>query len=161
MGLHMQPVIQKLTEKSQRTLAGQHIASDEHSHRPYAQPQPQFPPALANVHPQLAQAAEAIAASPQPAAATDRPMPTAPALAVRKPEGAAGASANAQEAWLPDIYHFGSLCLTGEERHAGAAALPTPFIPAPPRVAADQMFNFDHGALSAGLVEETSYMAWF
>ena len=75
--------------------------------------------------------------------------------------GAAGTSAGAKEAWLADIYHFGSLGPSGEERSLGAATLPTPFIPATPRVAEDQIFNFDHGALSAGLLEETSYMAWF
>ena len=73
----------------------------------------------------------------------------------------AGSIGGAHEAWLADIYHFGSLGSTGEECYAGAEALPTPFIPAPQRVAEDQIFNFDHGALNAGLVEETSYMTWF
>ena len=136
-----------------------HISSGEHANAPHTQPQPQLPPALANAHPQLAQAAEdAIAASAQPQPAAGRPTA---ALPDRTLAGAAGASAGAQEAWLADIYHFGSLGPSGEERSLGAAALPTPFIPAPPRIAEDQMFNFDYGALSAGLVEETSYMAWF
>ena len=150
--------MQKLTEKS-KTLVKHHISSSEHAHTPYTQPLPQLPLALANTHPQLAQAAEdAIAASAQPQPPASRRTAALPDRALA---GAAGASAGAQEAWLADIYHFGSLGPTGEERSLGAAALPTPFIPARPRVAEDQMFNFDYGALSAGLVEETSYMAWF
>lgn len=133
-----------------------HISSAEHVHAPYTQPQPQLPLALANAHPKLAQAAEdAIAASAQPQPPAGRP---AADLALA---GVADTSAGAEEPWLADIYHFGSLGPSGEERSLGAAALPTPFIPAPPRIAEDQMFNFDYGALSAGLVEETSYMAWF
>ena len=135
-----------------------HISSAEHVHAPYTQPQPQpqLPLALANAHPKLAQAAEdAIAASAQPQPPAGRP---AADLALA---GVADTSAGAEEAWLADIYHFGSLGPSGEECSLGAAALPTPFIPAPPRIAEDQMFNFDYGALSAGLVEETSYMAWF
>lgn len=148
ISLRTQPVIQRLTEKSQRTLAGQHIANDEHVHAPYAQ----LPPALANAHAQLAQAAEAIAARAQPAVGIS--MHTA--LADRVPDGA-----NAQEAWLPDIYHLGSPGLSGTtERCAGAVAL-TPFFSAPPSVAEDRIFKFDDGELSVGLLEETIHMAWF
>lgn len=153
--------MQKLMEKSQRTLVGRHIANGDHAEVSYSQLQPQLTPSLVNVHPQLVQTAEAIAASAPPQPATGRPMSTAPAISDSAPEGASGVSADGQEAWLPDLYHFGTLGLSSEARCEGAVALPTPFIPAPPRVAADQVFNFDHGALSVGLVEETSYMAWF
>ena len=58
--------------------------------------------------------------------------------------GAAGASAGTKEAWLADIYHFRSLGPSEEERPLGTANLPTPFIPAAPRVDEDRIFNFDH-----------------
>ncbi|KAF7299600.1 4Fe-4S ferredoxin-type domain-containing protein [Mycena chlorophos] len=41
-----------------------------------------------------------------------------------------------------------------------ATAQPTPFVPSEPRVAANDSFDFEHGALTAELAE-TSYMAWF
>ncbi|KAJ7700280.1 hypothetical protein B0H14DRAFT_3034208 [Mycena olivaceomarginata] len=41
-----------------------------------------------------------------------------------------------------------------------ASAQPTPFMPGEPRIAANDNFNFEHGALTAELAE-TSYMAWF
>ena len=66
-----------------------------------------------------------------------------------------------QNSWLPDIYRFSSMGLNVEERHTFASAQPTPFIPSSPRVTEDKDFNFDHGALTTDLVEETSYMAWF
>ena len=66
-----------------------------------------------------------------------------------------------QNTWLPDLYRFSSVGLSVEERYTFASAQPTPFIPSSPRVAEDKNFNFDHGALTTELVEETSYMAWF
>ncbi|KJA21980.1 hypothetical protein HYPSUDRAFT_202474 [Hypholoma sublateritium FD-334 SS-4] len=152
------PVIQKLMEKSQGTLAGRRFASDHGG----PQPQPQPMPSLANAHPQLVQAAEAIAESALPSPPAPGPaVATAPVLADGAPEGALGASAYEQEAWLPDVYHFGNLGISGEEQCVGAVELPTPFIPAAQHVAADQVFNFDHDALSAGLLDKISYMAWF
>ncbi|KAF7314467.1 4Fe-4S ferredoxin-type domain-containing protein [Mycena kentingensis (nom. inval.)] len=43
---------------------------------------------------------------------------------------------------------------------AFAKAQPTPFMPSEPRIAANDTFEFEHGALTAELAE-TSYMAWF
>lgn len=66
------------------------------------------------------------------------------------------------ESSLPDIYLFSSLGMSLEGgRYSFAPEKPTPFIPSSPRVAQNQIFNFDHGALDAGIVELTSYMAWF
>jgi hypothetical protein len=76
------------------------------------------------------------------------------------------------ETWLPDVYRFSSHGVGIDERYriangteAGgdegfASAQPTPFMPSEPRIAANDAFNFDHGALTAELAE-TSYMAWF
>ncbi len=136
--------MQKLMENSQRTLSQR-----DYTEASYSQTRPQLIPSLANAHPQLAHAAEAIAL-PQPA--TSHLTTSATTLDGRAPVGASGASPDGREAWLPDI---------GKERCVSAVALPTPFIPASPRIAPDLVFNFDHGALNAGLVEETSYMVWF
>ena len=146
--------MQKLIENSQRTLVTRQIANRDYAGASYSQARPQLIPLPANAHLQLAHAAEAIATSALPQMATSRPTTSATALEGSIPEGASGASATGQETFklLPDI---------GKERCVGAVSLPTPFIPVSPRIAADQVYNFDHGALSAGLVEETSYMVWF
>lgn len=72
-----------------------------------------------------------------------------------------GPSQPVHNPWLPDLYRFSSAGLSMEERYTFASAQPTPFIPSSPRIAEDKNFNFDHGALTTELVEETSYMAWF
>jgi len=70
---------------------------------------------------------------------------------------------------LPDIYHFSSVVDSVDERHQfSLLAAPVSstrrtrslFVPSSPRIAKDEKFNFDHGALMSEL-EETSYMAWF
>lgn len=68
---------------------------------------------------------------------------------------------------LPDIYHFSSMGVGVEGRYSFTPATSTQqqqktnlFVPSSPRIAEDEKFNFDHGALMAEL-EETSYMAWF
>lgn len=68
---------------------------------------------------------------------------------------------------LPDIYHFSSMGVGVEGRYSFTPATSTQqqqksnlFVPSSPRIAEDEKFNFDHGALTAEL-EETSYMAWF
>lgn len=75
---------------------------------------------------------------------------------------------------LPDIYHFSTVGVGVEERYSFTPLATTvlqqhrqqqqqpqnPFVPSSPRIAEDEKFNFDHGALTADL-EETSYMAWF
>ncbi|KAF8182616.1 hypothetical protein BJ912DRAFT_928505 [Pholiota molesta] len=157
------PVMQKLAEKSQRALANRHTAdgsgNTQTGYAMFPQPQPTLPPSFSGAHPLIAQAAERMEArsqgrrDPPPSAGS-----TSTAAATGRPGGAVD---HAQESWLPDIYHFSSLGLSLEERYAVASAQPTPFIASSPRVAENQTFNFDHGALSVGLVEETSYMAWF
>lgn len=74
---------------------------------------------------------------------------------------------------LPDIYHFSSMGVGVEEQYSFTSLAATVlqqhrqqqqqqnlFVPSSPRIAEDEKFNFDHGALTADL-EETSYMAWF
>ena len=140
--------MQKLIESSRRTLVAWHVANN-YTEAPYSQAWPQLMPSLANAHPQLAHAAEAISTSALPQSAMNRPTTSPVALEGSAPEGASGASAYGQQAWLPNI------------DFVVVVAPPTPFIPGPPRIAADQVFNFDHGALNAGLTDETGYMVWF
>ena len=98
-----------------------------------------------------------IASAEQAHAQPQEQLP--PALANAHPQLAhAAAEAIIASARPIPLWDLGS---AGEERFAGAADIPTPFIPVPPRVTENQIFNFDHGALSAGLVDETSYMTWF
>ncbi|KXN83107.1 hypothetical protein AN958_01778 [Leucoagaricus sp. SymC.cos] len=72
---------------------------------------------------------------------------------------------------LPDIYHFSSSLVDIDERYgftpisvtgSSSSSRKTQnfFVPSSPRIAEDEKFNFDHGALTSEL-EETSYMAWF
>lgn len=70
---------------------------------------------------------------------------------------------------LPDIYHFSSMTDSIDEKHnfqfltvpvSSARQVRNLFVPSSPRIAEDEKFNFDHGALMSEL-EETSYMAWF
>ncbi|KJA15804.1 hypothetical protein HYPSUDRAFT_58593 [Hypholoma sublateritium FD-334 SS-4] len=136
-------VMQKLLEKSQRTLAERYISNVEHVPASHPQLQTQLP-SFANVHPQLMQAAAASEACGHPG----HPMHVASAPTDSVPESAAGRSASAQEAWLPDIYHFSILELSGVEG-AGTVVLP------------EQMLNVGHAALSIGLLEKMNYMAWF
>lgn len=66
------------------------------------------------------------------------------------------------DTWLPEIYQFSSIGLSLDDRYATPSTQPpTPFVASLPRVAESKAFNFDHGDLTVGLVEETSYMAWF
>jgi hypothetical protein len=66
------------------------------------------------------------------------------------------------DTWLPDIYQFSSVGLSLDDRYAIPSTQPqTPFVASLPRVAESKDFNFDYGDLTVGLVEETSYMAWF
>ncbi len=140
--------MQKLVESSRRTLVARHVANNC-TEGPYSQAWPQLMPSLANAHPQLAHAAEAISTSAQPQWATNRPTTSPVALEGSASEDASGASAYGQQAWLINIDYM------------GAVTPPTPFIPGPPRIAADQVFNFDHGALSAGLTDQAGFMVWF
>jgi hypothetical protein len=166
--------MQKLAEKSQRVLLKWHGSekASQMSYAGYPQPRPSLPASFSNVHEFIAQSAERIAvqSSAPPAPGNNATSPRG-SLA-HQPTGLASTSgdiasssdldpATVQETWLPDIYHFSTLGLGVEERYTFASAKPTPFIPSSPRVAENENFNFDHGAMSMELVEETSYMAWF
>ncbi|KIM35921.1 hypothetical protein M413DRAFT_32151 [Hebeloma cylindrosporum] len=167
------PVMQKLAEKSQRVLLKWHGSekASQMSYAGYPQPRPSLPAAFSNVHESITQSAERIAVrwSAPPAAGND--FPTSPRgshqlMGLASTSGDIVKSSNSdpgtvEETWLPDIYHFSTLGLGVEERYTFASAKPTPFIPSSPRVAENENFNFDHGAMSMELVEETSYMAWF
>lgn len=167
--------MQKLAEKSQRVLLKRHVSekASQMSYAGYPQPRPSLPAAFSNVHEFIAQSAERIVvrSSAPPAPGNDFSTSPRGSLA-HQPTGLASTSgdiakssdlnpATVQETWLPDIYHFSTLGLGVEERYTFASAKPTPFIPSSPRVAENENFNFDHGAMSMELVEETSYMAWF
>ncbi|KAF8630842.1 hypothetical protein AX17_005201 [Amanita inopinata Kibby_2008] len=135
------PVIEKLADKSRRNYL-QH-----QSNNPYDEQPLDLLPSFQNVHPSLVQFAEQI-------------KYTSPAR-LSSFNGAHNPEPNpSSEAWLPDIYQFSSAGMDVEERYTFASAQPTPFIPSSPRVAENETFNFDHGALTVDL-EETSYMAWF
>ncbi|KAH9480181.1 hypothetical protein JR316_0006779 [Psilocybe cubensis] len=146
------PVVQKLLDKSQRVLLQRRAMDPSQTHDMiYPQPQPQLPPSFMNVHFILSQLAERIEA-----------RDPCKRLASSSSADLQHSSLNTeQESWPSDIYQFSSVGLNVEERYSIASTQPTPFIPSSPRVAQNEKFNFDHGALRAGLVEETSYMAWF
>ncbi|KAF7422349.1 hypothetical protein PC9H_010505 [Pleurotus ostreatus] len=75
---------------------------------------------------------------------------------------------NNQEEWemerLPDVYGFNSLGFSTGDRFSRdgefARLLPHPFAPCSPRIAEDEPFNLECGALTLDLTN-TSYMAWF
>lgn len=141
--------MQSLMEKSQRVLL-QRRGFETALELP--RPRPELPASFNGVHTELSHLAEKIEAlsmgSLPNRIGTTQDLPLSPLKTL-------------QESWPSDIYHFSSLGLSVEERYTFAAPQPTPFIPSSPRVAENEKFNFDHGALSSGLVEETSYMAWF
>ncbi|KAF9473434.1 hypothetical protein BDN70DRAFT_867382 [Pholiota conissans] len=155
------PVIQKLIDKSQKALEN-HRNLDDHDMQPglalYPQPLPKLSPSFNDAHPVITQAAERMEARSSPATLRHRSS-AAPHATALLDNTDPGEQMDSEPQWLPSIYHFSSLGLSLE------CAIPstrsTPFIPSSPRVAENQAFNFDHGALNVGLVEETSYMAWF
>ncbi|KAF8904122.1 hypothetical protein CPB84DRAFT_1960943 [Gymnopilus junonius] len=143
------PVMQKLMEKSQRVLLQHGSNTPPAAYAEYPQPQPNLPSSFNNVHNVISQAAERIKGhATAKSGAPEGSASQSPQSLLAPP------SAGVQETWLPDIYHFSSLGLNVEERY-------TFFVSSSPRVAENEKFNFDHGALSSSLVEETSYMAWF
>lgn len=150
-----QPIMEKLAEKARRACSQWHST---------APPPPsaaasgtQLPPAFHHAHPILARYAGEMTFVPPRV-----PMPGSPPL-----KDTTDADA---ETWLPDVYRFASHGVGIDERYriggsshgdeGFASAQPTPFMPGEPRIAANDNFNFEHGALTAELAE-TSYMAWF
>ncbi|KAJ7132998.1 hypothetical protein C8R46DRAFT_1140298 [Mycena filopes] len=147
------PIMEKLAEKARR-------ACSQYSAVPpgtaASSSGVQLPPAFRQAHPTLARYAEEMTFAPPRV-----PLPHSP------PMNGTGADA---ETWLPDVYRFASMGVGIDERYriggsgngseGFASAQPTPFMPSEPRIAANDAFNFDHGALTAELAE-TSYMAWF
>ena len=143
--------MQKLVEKSRRILH----AETAHAHAVYAGfpnpvSQPILPASYNHIHEIISQYAESRSGMGFMTTSDLAPFKTAN-----------DHSPSVHNAWLPDLYRFSSVGLSVEERYTFASAQPTPFIPSSPRVAEDKNFNFDHGALTTELVEETSYMAWF
>ncbi|KAF8817210.1 hypothetical protein BYT27DRAFT_7205076 [Phlegmacium glaucopus] len=150
------PVMQKLVEKSRRVL--QVETTHVYASFPGPVPQPVLPASFNHVHHLISQFAERVESrSLVQGMGFTRSSNLAPFMSSTD----TSSSQSVQNAWLPDIYRFSSVGLSMEERYTFASAQPTPFIPSSPRVAEDKNFNFDHGALTTELVEETSYMAWF
>ncbi|KAJ7021588.1 hypothetical protein C8F04DRAFT_1140272 [Mycena alexandri] len=149
------PIMEKLAEKARRACS-QYSAVPTPA-TPASSSDVQLPPAFRHAHPILARYAEEMTFAPP---RVPLPLPHPPPMN--------GVEA---ETWLPDVYRFASMGVGIDERYriggsgsggeeGFAAAQPTPFMPSEPRIAANDAFNFDHGALTAELAE-TSYMAWF
>ena len=156
--------MQKLTEKSQKVVLKWHgfeKASQPMLYAGYPQPKPSLPASFSNAHEFIAQSAERIAVRASTGQAMDLDFVSLPRGGSSLSTSSASNLDPATETFLPDIYHFSTLGLGVEERYTCASAKATPFIPSSPRVAENENFNFDHGAMSMELVEETSYMAWF
>ena len=146
--------MQKLVEKSRRVLHAE-TAHAVYAGFPSPVSQPVLPASFNHVHELISQYAARIESR---SVMQGMGFMTSSDLA---PFMTSTEAPSVQNAWLPDLYRFSSVGLSVEERYTFASAQPTPFIPSSPRVAEDKNFNFDHGALSTELVEETSYMAWF
>lgn len=153
------PVMQKLADKSRRTLLqplGNQSLTKKNSNMRYSQPQARIPPSFTNAHPGLSEYAEKLiecaktSASLYPSAPQQDSWEQQPALNITP-----------GESWMPDIYDYSSLGFGLDDRYAIATSQPTPFTPSSPRIAENKDYNFDHGALTPSLVDETSYMAWF
>ncbi|TFK39044.1 hypothetical protein BDQ12DRAFT_682922 [Crucibulum laeve] len=148
------PLMSKLLEKSRRVLAEQAGHDTPPSHPTLSS----VPSCFAHVHLDIYQCAERMrSASPSPATAQEYTMASSNFHPTKEPPPGDTQS----DSWLPDVYGFASVGLGIDERYTFALSQPTPFVPSSSRVAENANYNFDHGALTAGLVEETSYMAWF
>lgn len=109
-----------------------------------------LPPSFINAHPSLSRYAEHIKVTTPSTALADFSSPARENNKLDSPT----------PAWLPDVYRFNSSGVGIDERYSFATAPATPFMPSEPRVAKNESFNFEYGALTAEL-EDTSYMAWF
>ena len=148
------PVMQKLVEKSRRILQAE-TAHAVYAGFPSPVSQPILPASFNHIHEIISQYAERVESR------SGMGFMTSSDLVPFKTSTSDHSTPSVQNTWLPDLYRFSSVGLSVEERYTFASAQPTPFIPSSPRVAEDKNFNFDHGALTTELVEETSYMAWF
>ena len=150
--------MEKLSEKARRACAKWHSTPGPAS-APASASGVQLPPTFHSAHSTLARYAEEMTFAP-PRVRTPQPSMVKDA---------------AIGPWLPDVYRFANVGVGVEERYrirdgspgsSGgdgekfATAQPTPFMPSEPRIAANDSFDFEHGALTAELAE-TSYMAWF
>ena len=149
------PVMQKLLEKSRRILQSE-TAHAVYAGFPSPVTQPILPASFNHIHEIISQYAERVSGMSFMTSSDLSPFKT-----TTTSDHSNTPSVQNNNAWLPDLYRFSSMGLSVEERYTFASAQPTPFIPSSPRVAEDKNFNFDHGALTTDLVEETSYMAWF
>ena len=147
------PVMQKLVEKSRRILHAE-TAHAVYAGFPSPVSQPILPASFNHIHEIISQYAERVESRSGMGFMTSSDL-----VPFKTPTS--DHTPSVQNTWLPDLYRFSSVGLSVEERYTFASAQPTPFIPSSPRVAEDKNFNFDHGALTTDLVEETSYMAWF
>jgi hypothetical protein len=148
--------MQKLLEKSRRILQSE-TAHAVYAGFPNPVSQPILPASFNHIHEIISQYAERVSGMSFMTSSDLAPFKTTTSDH-RTPSPSVQ---NNNNTWLPDLYRFSSVGLSVEERYTFASAQPTPFIPSSPRVAEDKNFNFDHGALTTDLVEETSYMAWF
>ena len=151
------PVMQKLVEKSRRILHAE-TAHAVYAGFPSPVTQPILPASFNHIHEIILQCAERVESR---SVMQGMGFMTSSDLVTPFKTSSDHAAPSVQNTWLPDLYRFSSVGLSVEERYTFASAQPTPFIPSSPRVAEDKNFNFDHGALTTDLVEETSYMAWF
>ena len=151
------PVMQKLVEKSRRILHAE-TAHAVYAGFPSPVTQPILPASFNHIHEIILQCAERVESR---AVMQGMGFMTSSDLVTPFKTTSDPTAPSVQNTWLPDLYRFSSVGLSVEERYTFASAQPTPFIPSSPRVAEDKNFNFDHGALTTDLVEETSYMAWF
>lgn len=147
--------MQKLVEKSRRILHAE-TAHAVYAGFPSPVSQPVLPASFNHIHEIISQYAERVESR-----SSGMGFMTSSAIGPFKTSSSSDHAPPVQNTWLPDLYRFSSVGLSVEERYTFASAQPTPFIPSSPRVAEDKNFNFDHGALTTELVEETSYMAWF
>lgn len=152
------PVMQKLVEKSRRVLQGTAHVVYGGFPSPVSMPRPVLPTSFNHAHEIISQYAERVESR---SIMQGMGFMASSDLGPFMTSNDSSSSRYVQNTWLPDLYRFSSVGLSVEERYTFASAQPTPFIPSSPRIAEDKNFNFDHGALTTELVEETSYMAWF
>lgn len=151
--------MQKLADKSRRALLqplGPQSLTKKNSNMRYSQPQALIPPSFTNAHPSLSESAEKLTECAKTSASLYLSAPQQDSWEQQPPSNIAPG-----ESWMPDIYDYSSLGFGLDDRYAIATSQPTPFTPSSPRIAENKDYNFDHGALTPSLVDETSYMAWF